>query len=169
MDCESSALTNRSLLQKWGFHKGAFVIAHIGGLYLMWYLINSWRLLSENLQPPPPPPPEKFHSPFKNSKSESPPSFWPTLQIFQPPPAERLGGHCELAFLLLVVLFSITDLDMMYFLRKIFPPSEVLEVCIYSHLQCFLREKIPPVGAWEILAGGNLTRSDSDHLNLLES
>ena len=85
------------------------------------------------------------------------------------PAAERLGGHCELAFLLLVVLFSITDLDMMYFLRKIFPPSEVLEVCIYSHLQCFLREKIPPVGAWEILAGGNLTRSDSDHLNLLES
>ena len=86
-----------------------------------------------------------------------------------PRPADRVGGHCELAFLLLVVLFSITDLDMMYFLRKIFPPSEVLEVCIYSHLQCFLREKIPPVGAWEILAGGNLTRSDSDHLNLLES
>ena len=86
-----------------------------------------------------------------------------------PPPAERVGGHCKLAFLLLVVLFSIADLDMMYFLRKIFPPSEVLEVCIYSHLQCFLREKILPVGAWEILAGGNLTSSDSDHLSLLES
>ena len=85
------------------------------------------------------------------------------------PHAEMVGGHYKVAFLLLVVLFSITYLDMMYFLRKIFPPSEVLEVCIYSHLQCFLREKIPPVGAWEILAGGNLTRSDSDHLNLLES
>ena len=97
-----------------------------------------------------------------------------TLQIFQPSPlppplAERVGGHWELAFLLLVVLSSITDLDMMYFLRKIFPPSAVLEVCIYSHLQCFLREKIPPVGGWEILGGGDLTRSDSDHLSLLES
>ena len=83
-------------------------------------------------------------------------------------PLLRKGGFIN-AYILLVVLFSIEDLDMMYFLRKIFPPSEVLEVCIYSHLQCFLREKIPPVGAWEILAGGNLTRSDSDHLNLLES
>ena len=97
--------------------------------------------------------------------------FGQHYKIFSPPslPAERVGGHCELAFLLLVVLFSIADLDMMYFLTKIFPPSEVLEVCIYSRLQCFLREKIPPAGAWEILAGGNLTRSDSDHLNLLES
>ena len=55
------------------------------------------------------------------------------------PPAERLGRHFELAFLLLVVLLSITDLDMMYFLRKISPPPQVLEVCIYSHLQLFLR------------------------------
>ena len=85
------------------------------------------------------------------------------------PPAERVGGHCELAFPLLVVLFSITDLDMIYFLRKILPPSEVLQVCIYSHLQCFLRGEIPPLGGWEILGSENLTRSDSDHLNLLES
>ena len=63
-----------------------------------------------------------------------------------PLPAERVGGHCELAFLLLVVLFSITNLDMIYFVRKTFPPSEVLEVCIYSHLQCFLRGKFPQ---WE--------------------
>ena len=118
-----------------------------------------------------PPPHEKIHSPFKNSKGANPPPIWPTLHIFQPPThaAENVGRHCELDFPLIVVLFSITDLDIIYFLRKIFPPSEVLEVCIYSHLQCFLREKIPPVGAWEILAGGNLTRSDSDHLNLLES
>ena len=125
------------------------------------------KLFLENRHSPPPL--EKMNSSFKNLKSACPPSFWPTLQIFQVPPVERVGGHYKLSFLLLVVLFSITDLDMMYFLRKIFPPSEVLEVCIYSHLQCFLREKIPPVGAWEILAGGNLTRSDSDHLNLLES
>ena len=92
-------------------------------------------------------------------------------KYFSPPPslaAEWVGGHCKLAFLLLGVLFSITDLDM-YVLRKIFPPSEVLEVCINSHLQCFLWEKIRPVGAWEILAGGNLTRSDWAHLNVLES
>ena len=88
--------------------------------------------------------------------------------FFSSPPAEKVGGHCELAFLLLVVLFSMTDLDMIYFLRKIFPPPEVLEVCIY-HMQCFLRGKIPTVGGWEILASVNLTRSDSDHFNLLES
>ena len=90
-----------------------------------------------------PPPPEKTHSPFKKSKIASPPPFWPTLHIFQlplpPPRAEWVGGHCEIAFLLLVVLFSITDLDMIYFLRNIFSPSEVLEVCMYYHLQCFLR------------------------------
>ena len=117
-----------------------------------------------------PSPHEKIHSPFKNSKGASPPPIWPTLHIFQPPThaAESVGGHCELDIPLLVVLFSITDLDMIYFLRKIFPPSEVLEVCIY-HLQCFLRGKNPTVGGWEILASGNLTRSDSDHFNLLES
>ena len=32
-----------------------------------------------------------------------------------------------------------------------------------------LGEKIPPVGGWENVGGGNLTRIDSDHLNLLES
>ena len=100
-------------------------------------------------------PPEKIHSPWKNSKSASPPAFWPTLHIFQlnppppppPPSAERVGEHRELAFLLLVVLFSITDLDVIYFLRKIYPPSEVLEVwCIYFYLQCFLMAKFPQ---WE--------------------
>ena len=64
-----------------------------------------------------------------------------------PPSAERVGEHRELAFLLLVVLFSITDLDVIYFLRKIYPPSEVLEVwCIYFYLQCFLMAKFPQ---WE--------------------
>ena len=67
-----------------------------------------------------------------------------------PPLAERAEGQCKLTLLLLAALFSITDLDMMYFLRKIFPPSEILEVCMYSPLQSFLR-------------------SDSDHLDLLES
>ena len=57
VDWESSTLTTRPLLHKGGFHKGAFIIAHIRRLYLMWYLINSWRLLSGNPQPHPPPPP----------------------------------------------------------------------------------------------------------------
>ena len=86
-----------------------------------------------------------------------------------PHAAERVRGHCELDFPLLVVLFSITDLDMIYFLSKIFPPCEVLEVCIYSHLQYFFKGEISSVRGWEILGSGNLTRSDSDHLNLLES
>ena len=55
--------------------------------------------------------------------------FGQHYKYFSPPtpPSERVGGHCKLAFLLLVVLFSITDLDM-YLQRKIFQPSEVLEV-----------------------------------------
>ena len=99
MDWESSTLTTRPLFHKGGFHKGAFIIGHIRRLYLMWYLINSWRSLSENPQqhppPPPLPPPEKIHSPFKNLKSASPLSFWPTLQIVQPPTPSpcRKGGR----------------------------------------------------------------------------
>ena len=58
----------------------------------MWYLINSWKLLSENS----PPSLEKIHSPSlltlppqkKNSKSASP-HF---LLIFQPP-QQNGGGH----------------------------------------------------------------------------
>ena len=85
------------------------------------------------------------------------------------PLAEMVGEHRELAFLLLVVLFSITDLDVIYFLRKIFPPSEVLEVMYILLPPVFFKGEIPPVGEWKILGSGNLTRSDSDHLNLLES
>ena len=86
-----------------------------------------------------------------------------------PPNEERVGGHHELAFLLLVILFSIADLDVIYFLRKIFPPSEVLEVMYILLPPVFFKGEIPPVGEWKILGSGNLTRSDSDHLNLLES
>ena len=132
----------------------------------IWLIVENY--FQKMLSPPPPSSHKKSTPPFKNSKSASPPPVWPTLHIFQIPPAERVIEHCELAFLLLVILFSITDLDMICFLRKIFPPSEVLEVCIY-HLQCFLKGEIPTVGGWEILASGNLARSDSDHLNLLES
>ena len=44
---------------------------------------------------------------------------------------------------------------------------EVLEVCINSYFQCFLRgpAPIPPLRGWEIFVGGNLTRSDFDPLN----
>ena len=43
MDWESSTLTTRPLLHKRGYHKGAFIIAHIRGLYLMWYLIQIFK------------------------------------------------------------------------------------------------------------------------------
>ena len=56
------------------------------------YLINSWKLLSENPQPPP----EKIHypsflltPPTKIQKVQVPP-FLPTLNIFQPLPPPRL-------------------------------------------------------------------------------
>ena len=144
MDCESSTLTTRPLLHKGDFHKGAFIIAHIRGLYLMWYLINLKITFT------------KSSASLKNSTSPC-------------SPCRKGGRTLWSSFSFLVVMFVITDLDMMYLLRKIFLPSEVLEVCIYSHLQCFLRGKIPPVRGWEILGGGNMTQSDSDHLNLLES
>ena len=70
MDWEYSTLTTRLFLHKAGFHKGAYIIAHIRGLYLMWYLINlkiTFRKSSAS--------PEKMQSPFKNLKSVCPPSF----------------------------------------------------------------------------------------------
>ena len=33
----------------------------------------------------------------------------------------------------------------------------------------FFKGKNAPVGGWEIFGGGNLTKSDSDHFNFLES
>ena len=64
------------------------IIGIICFFYLMWDLINSWKLFSENPQPHSPPH-EKNHSPFllippKNSKSASPP-FLSTFKIFQTP------------------------------------------------------------------------------------
>ena len=112
-------------------------------------LINSWKLLSENAQSPTPL--KKSTPPLKIQKVEVLLPFGQHYTFFSsrpppPPNEERVGGHHELAFLLLVILFSIADLDVIYFLRKIFPPSEVLEVFIYSHLQCFLRGKF---SQWE--------------------
>ena len=71
------------------------IIAIIYIFYLMRYLINSWKLLSENPQPPPPPQiksiPPFTHSPTKNSKSARLPPILPTLNIFQALSAERVG------------------------------------------------------------------------------
>ena len=79
------------------------IIAIIYIFYLMWYLINSWKLLSENLQAPL----EKIHSPPfyhplpKNSRSASPsPLYLTTLKIFKPlPPAERGKDNMQLLHL----------------------------------------------------------------------
>ena len=70
----------------------------------MWYLINSWKLLSENPQPPPP---EKTHSPiFTHSplkiqkiqkfKMQAPPLFanienFSGLHPLPPPPPLQKG------------------------------------------------------------------------------
>ena len=58
----------------------------------MWYLINSWKLLSENPQPTPLKKihiysPIFTHSPLKIQKIQNacPPLFLPTLKIFQAP------------------------------------------------------------------------------------
>ena len=65
------------------------IIAIIYIFYLMRYLINSWKLLSENPQPPtpqkkhPPPPPFTL-SPTKNSKSASHPPFCQHWRFFRP-------------------------------------------------------------------------------------
>ena len=142
------------------FTQGGFILCNI------WLIVEDY--FQTILNPLSPTPPEKIHSPFKNSKVQVLLPFGQHYKFFSPtsptpphPSAERVGGHCELAFPLLVVLFSITDLDKMYFLRNIFPPSEVLEVCIYSHLSVFIGEN-PVSRSVGILAGGKLTRSDSD-------
>ena len=65
----------------------------------MWYLINSWKLLSENPQPPS----EKIHSPIfthcplpKKSETASPPVFAKIENILDPSPLQKggEGGHC---------------------------------------------------------------------------
>ena len=55
---------------------------------LMWYLINSCKLLSENPQPPQK---KSTPSPIKDSTSASPP-FLPPLNIFQAPRQKWGGG-----------------------------------------------------------------------------
>ena len=55
----------------------------------MWYLVNSWKLLSENPQAPP----EKLHCPLKTEKVQVPP-FLATLKIFEAPlPLLQKGGR----------------------------------------------------------------------------
>ena len=62
---------------------------------LLWYLINSWKLLSENPQPPPPP--EKINSPLKIQEVQVPPFclHWKFLSPPLPPAERGWGGHYE--------------------------------------------------------------------------
>ena len=62
----------------------------------MWYLINSWKLLSENPQPPS----EKMYSPIfthcplpKNSEIASSPVFAKIENVLDPPPLQKGGGR----------------------------------------------------------------------------
>ena len=80
-------------------HIMIMIIAIIYIFYLMWYLINSWKLLSENPQVPT----EKIHSllfthspPPENSKIASAPLFT-NIENFLGLPIDKGGrrGHCD--------------------------------------------------------------------------
>ena len=98
----------------------------------MWYLINSWKVLSENPQPPSL---KKSKNPLppKNSKSVGHPYF-STSKIFQPLPAER-GGRT-----LWNSLFLTTD-HHLHFLGKaltnrvrMYLAYLKLQIAIFDHL-----------------------------------
>ena len=61
-------------------------IAIIYIFYFMWYLINSWKVLSENPQVPP----ERIHYPLKLEKVQVPP-FCQHWIFFSPPPSAEKG------------------------------------------------------------------------------
>ena len=67
-------------------HIMIMIIATIYIFYLMWYLINSWKLLSENPQAS-----LKKTTPTLKIQKFQVPHFWPTLKLFQAPRAERVG------------------------------------------------------------------------------
>ena len=97
--------------------------------YLMWYLINSWKLLSENPQPPP----EKIHSPSKNSKSASVPPFLLTMKIFSPPsaPPPLHSRLCRVALLALLYKVLLCRLVWLTDFLEIQSPKE--DVCYRRH------------------------------------
>ena len=86
----------------------------------MWYFIDSWKLLSENLQDPP----EKIfsllftHFPPKNSKIASPTPFWQNWKFSGPPPSLQKGrGRMLCLRLFLFFLFFISWKGHVPFLR----------------------------------------------------
>ena len=98
--------------------------------YLMWYLINSWKLLSENPQSPP----EKIHSPSKNSKSASVPPFLLTMKIFSTPSAPPPSLHsrlCRVALLALLYKVLLCRLVWLTDFLEIQSPKE--DVCYRRH------------------------------------
>ena len=118
-----------------------------------------------------PHPPKKNHTPIKNNKSASSPPFWPTLDIFQLPTHPfRKGGRTlwpSFSFTCGIVFnysfrYDILSEENISTLRS-FGGVYILPSPV------FFKGEIPPVGRWEISGSGNLTRSDSDHLNLFES
>ena len=77
------------------------IIAAIYIFYLMWYFINSWKLVSENPQDHPPPdkshPPIFTQCPLKVQKVQVTP--FPTSKLFQAP-LQKAGilGSIEVFF-----------------------------------------------------------------------
>ena len=87
------------------------IIAAIYIFYLMWYFINSWKLVSENPQDHPPPdkshPPHFYSVPPKSSKSASYP--FSNIETFSGSPAESGDTRVHRS-----VLRKVT-IDLLYF------------------------------------------------------
>ena len=103
-------------------------IIYIFFFYLMWCLINSWKLLSENPQLP-----TWKNPPTKNSKSLSPP-FSPILKFFQPPPPTYVYLHT----LMLVSNFNgysyifLRDMKKMYYINSLYKVSQPFVQYVYN-------------------------------------
>ena len=134
----------------------------------MWYLINSWKLLSENPQSPTP---LKKSTPLlKIQKVQVLLPFGEHYTFFRSPSPRRKFRRT------LWTSFSFTwGIVFNYRFRyDILSEENISTFWSFGGMYIlpspvFFKGKIPPVGRWEILGSGNLTKSDSDHLNLLES
>ena len=136
----------------------------------MWYLINSWKLLSENAQFPTP---LENSTPLLKFKCKSS-SLLANITHFSAPP--RSPPPCRKGGRILWTSFSFTcGIVFNYrFTFDILSEENISTLWSFEGMYIlpspvFFKGAIPPVGVWEILGSGNLTKKDSDHLNILES
>ena len=136
-------------------------------------LINSWKLLSENAQSPIPL--KKSTLPEKIQKVQVLLPFGQHYTFFSstppppPPPFCRKGGRTpwtSFSFTCGIVFNYRFRCDILF--EENISTLWSFGGMMYIFLSpVFFNGEIPPVGGWEILGNWNLTRSDSDHLNLL--